>query len=250
MSNSRKRIFFIILTVIIVAVIFVRRFFPSGENAAFDVTVRKAGSSVSISTGANDVYVKSADVRYPELKSRDETVYLTDDMIYTYSFRAPAAMMITLPKDTGIMEVTGSGDIFISGVRAESISAVTAGGMIDADSVHTEYARLKTVNGQLSVSSSDAGKLILESEGGNVDVMGTETEALDVKTNSGDILAECSFKDALLESSEGTITVYTDTPLRLKHEGELTADEALINDEAERSLSVRTGNAVKILKGE
>lgn len=250
MSKSPKRIFFIILTVIIVAVIFIRRFFPPEGNTAFDVTVKKAGDSVSVSAGANDVFVKSSDVRYPELKSRNETVYLTDDMIYTYSFTAPSPMIITIPENTGIMEISGSGDIFLSQVRAGSIVVETAYGMIDADSLDAESVRLKTLNGQISVSSSYAENLILESDGGNVDVTGTRAEALTAKTISGDILAEIRSGDTVLESTDGTITVYTDTPLRLKHEGELTADEAIISDEAERSLSVKTGNAVKILKGE
>lgn len=249
MNRSRKSLFFLAVTAIIVAMLFIRRFFPSDEGTLFDVTVRKSGSSVVVSAGANDVYVKSGDVKVPELRSRNETVYLNDDMIYTYSFRTLTPIMLTLPADTQVLEIMGNGDIYLSSVSAE-ILTVTSSQLIDADSLQCESASLKTSDAPISVSASRVGNLTLETKGGSVDVTGTESGTLNIKTLSGDILSEGYSENALLESSDGTITVYTDTPLRLKYEGALSSDEGTVSDEAERTLSVKTGSAVKILKGE
>ena len=123
MTPERKRLLFTLLTVIIVAVLLVKRFSPSGENTAFEVTVRKTGSSVSVSAGANDVYIKSGEISCPELRSRDETVYLTEDMIYTYGFTVQTPMILTIPETTEVLEVSGSGDIYLSGVNAGRINA-------------------------------------------------------------------------------------------------------------------------------
>ena len=154
MTPERKRLFFTLLTVIIVAVLLVKRFSPSGENTAFEVTVRKTGSSVSVSAGANDVYIKSGEISCPELRSRDETVYLTEDMIYTYGFTVQTPMILTLPETTEVLEVSGSGDIYLSGVNAGIINAETKAGMLDADLLKSDQAVLRTGNGPLSVSGS------------------------------------------------------------------------------------------------
>lgn len=245
MNRTRKSIFLTVLTVIIVAVIFIRRYIPSGENTAFNVTVRKAGSSVSVSAGANDVYIQAGDIPCPEIRSRDETVYLTDDMAYTYAFTSPTPMIITLPEDSGVLEINGSGDIYLSGVTAEAITAVTAGGMLDADSLDAGTVSLRSVRSNISVSASKVKTLTLETSGGNADVTGTEAEKLHVKTLSGDILAEVNSKETVLESTDGTITIYSDTSPELKADGEW-----LVSDSAHGRLSVKTGGSFTLKKGE
>ena len=248
MTPERKRLFFTLLTVIIVAVLLVKRFSPSGENTAFEVTVRKTGSSVSVSAGANDVYIKSGEISCPELRSRDETVYLTEDMIYTYDFTAQTPMILTIPETTEVLEVSGSGDIYLSGVNAGIINAETKAGMLDADLLKSDQAVLRTGNGPLSVSGSEVGTLSAVTTGGNADITGTHAERLEVKTLSGDILAEADAHDTVLESSDGAITVYVRGPVRLLLEGEAEADEGIISDSADRTLEVK--GSVKIMRGE
>ena len=253
MTPERKRLLFTLLTVIIVAVLLVKRFSPSGENTAFEVTVRKTGSSVSVSAGANDVYIKSGEISCPELRSRDETVYLTLPQFKINALQCfcPAERftnMLTIPETTEVLEVSGSGDIYLSGVNAGIINAETKAGMLDADLLKSDEAVLRTGNGPLSVSGSEVGTLSAVTTGGNADITGTHAERLEVKTLSGDILAEADAHDTVLESSDGAITVYVKGPVRLLLEGEAEADEGIISDSAERTLEVK--GSVKIMRGE
>ena len=216
-------------------------FEQTDENIqSIDVRYQSADIAVTVSHEAEKSSVKylvrtDADGKQAAvtLKTEDSTLYIaeSDDNFQPVSwfFGSIPPVEIVLPAaeysslhlqtDTGDIRITdvtaaqgivlqtGTGDIELSGGRAESISATADTGNIRlSDVTAAQKITLKSDVGDLTLNSATAAEIEARADTGNVSVSGIAADAITLSADTGDIRGTIAGKKA-----DFTISVTTDT---------------------------------------
>ena len=216
-------------------------FEQTDENIqSIDVRYQSADIVVTVSPDAEKISVKypvrtDADGKQAAvtLKTEDGTLYIaeSDDNFQPVSwfFGSIPPVEIVLPAaeygslhlqtDTGDIRIidvtaaqgivlqTGTGDIELSGGRAESISATADTGDIRlSDVTAAQKITLKSDVGDLTLNSATAAEIEARADTGNVSVSGIAADAITLSADTGDIRGTIAGKKA-----DFTISVTTDT---------------------------------------
>ena len=216
-------------------------FEQTDENIqSIDVRYQSADIAVTVSPDAEKISVKypvrtDADGKQAAvtLKTEDSTLYIaeSDDNFQPVSwfFGSIPPVEIVLPAaeysslhlqtDTGDIRITdvtaaqgivlqtGTGDIELSGGRAESISATADTGNIRlSDVTAAQKITLKSDVGDLTLNSATAAEIEARADTGNVSVSGIAADAITLSADTGDIRGTIAGKKA-----DFTISVTTDT---------------------------------------
>jgi DUF4097 and DUF4098 domain-containing protein YvlB len=109
---------------------------------------------------------------------------------------------IELPENMSNVNIkTTSGEISISGIKADQIITETANGDVSINGVYTTDFRIKCSSGDISIYDVNSIKLIASTLSGNVKVKNIEAKDLSLKSSSGDVEAGNITADIIDNSS-------------------------------------------------
>ncbi|MFU0828775.1 MAG: DUF4097 domain-containing protein [Lachnoclostridium sp.] len=151
---------------------------------------------------------KEENTVYAGIRRVGKTVFLFNTKLYTIR------IYIEIPDNTGEVNLrTASGDIKLTNVNGESITANAASGDILLDRVNTSDLRIKASSGDINLDEVNSNRVRAESSSGDIEVNNLEAKFLSLRSSSGDIVirnikadvADCSPLSGDLEI-DGMIT--------------------------------------------
>lgn len=125
---------------------------------------------------------KEGNTVYAGIRRVGKAVFLFNPKLYSMN------IYVEIPEDTGNVNVkTASGNIRISNVNADSITATAASGDVVIDGVYTTDFRIKVSSGDISLDDVNSVQLRAGATSGDIEANNIETKFLSLRSSSGDI---------------------------------------------------------------
>lgn len=118
-------------------------------------------------------------------------VRLVGSAVFLFNLKAYAFIHLEIPENIGFVDIkTANGDIRITDVSPERISAQTASGDISFNQVDAEEINIVSTSGDIQAGSSKSERINVRSVSGDIEAKSLTAKELSLKTTSGDIDTE------------------------------------------------------------